>query len=345
MLQIQPEATTFRRFARLSVLLVLMPWMIATGCSDRTASESTASSRADAPLIVATTAMIGDVAWRIAGDTARVEVLIGSGVDPHQFRATRSHTALIARADLVIANGLRLEAKLLDTLQRGTGDQSVLMLGEEIDPGLLLRDEQTNEPDPHLWMDPVRWSEIVPLIESRLIEIMPEHGDTIRQNAADYRSELEELHRYAAQVLDSIPPSQRLLVTAHDAFGYLADRYDIEVEGIQGLSTDSEAGLQRVQELVDRLVSQGVSAVFVESSVSDRNVRNLIQGAEAQNHRVTIGGELFSDAMGEAGTYEGSYIGMIDHNVTVIARSLGGAAPAAGMRGTLSIAATNGSTP
>ena len=317
----------------------------ATGCSESTAENASNTESESLPLVVATTAMIGDVAREIAGESARVEVLIGTGIDPHQFRATRSHTAMVARADLVIANGLRLEAKLLEALERGSGRDKLLLVGERVDPDVLLRDAQTDEPDPHLWMDPVLWGQVAALIAAELTELMPQHAEQIAENTQAYLAELDSLHAYATTVLGSIPEQQRLLVTAHDAFGYLSQRYDIEVEGIQGLSTDSEAGLNRIETLVDRLVAREVRAVFVETSVSDRNVRSLIQGAAAQGHTVAIGGELFSDAIGESGTYEGTYIGMIDHNVTVIARSLGGVAPEAGMNGRLAIAAEGNSTP
>jgi manganese/zinc/iron transport system substrate-binding protein len=327
-----------------SFLLALLA-TVPAGCSEHETADTSTSESKNLPLIVATTAMIGDMAREIAGSTAQVDVLIGTGVDPHQFRATRSHTARIAQADLVIANGLRLEAKLLESLKRGAGEDKLLLVGERLDPGVLLRDAQSNEPDPHLWMDPVLWGEVAALISEELTALMPHHAEEIAANTQEYLAELSSLHAYATTVLESIPEPQRLLVTAHDAFGYLSERYGIEVEGIQGLSTDSEAGLNRIESLVDRLVDRGVRAVFVETSVSDRNVRSLIQGAAAQGHQVAIGGELFSDAMGEAGTYEGTYIGMIDHNVTVIARSLGGVAPEAGMSGRLAVAAEGISTP
>jgi len=146
---------------------------------------------------------------------------------------------------------------------------------------------------------------------------------------------LGELNEYAAEVIASIPPGQRYLVTAHDAFGYLGRAYGLEVRGIQGLSTESEAGVRDIENLIDFLVAQGIPAVFVETSVSDKNVRALLEGAQARGHDLVIGGELFSDAMGPSGTYEGTYIGMIDHNATTIARALGGDAPERGLNGKL----------
>ena len=184
-------------------------------------------------------------------------------------------------------------------------------------------------------MNPELWSRVVVTVRDALIEARPEAEAAFRANAEAHLAELAVLAKYTAGVLASVPDDSRVLVTAHDAFNYFGKAYGFEVVGIQGISTESEAGLRRISELVDMLVSRNVGAVFVESSVSDRNIRALIEGAAAQGHEVVIGGELFSDAMGEPGTYEGTYLGMIDHNATVIAGALGGAVPDKGMQGLL----------
>jgi manganese/zinc/iron transport system substrate-binding protein len=163
----------------------------------------------------------------------------------------------------------------------------------------------------------------------------PEHADGYRERAAAYTTRLEALDAYARQVLGSIPEGQRVLVTAHDAFNYMARAYGLEVRGVQGISTESEAGVKDIEDLVGFLVERRIPAVFVETSVSDKNVRALVEGARARGHQVVVGGQLFSDAMGTAGTYEGTYIGMIDHNVTTITRALGGEAPEHGFQGKL----------
>jgi len=155
-------------------------------------------------------------------------------------------------------------------------------------------------------------------------------------NTSRHLTELEKLGAYAQTSLATIPEGSRVLITAHDAFNYFGKAYGFEVVGIQGISTESEAGLKRISELVDLLVEREIGAVFVESSVSDRNIRALIEGAASRGHTVRIGGELFSDAMGPAGTYEGTYLGMIDHNATIITRALGGEAPEKGNWGRLS---------
>jgi manganese/zinc/iron transport system substrate-binding protein len=189
--------------------------------------------------------------------------------------------------------------------------------------------------DPHVWMDVRGWMKAVTVVEQALSEFDPDNAAVYQANAAAYIAELEALDAYVRKVIASIPENQRVLVTAHDAFNYLGRAYGLDVRGIQGLSTESEAGVQDIEKLIDFLVKRGLPAVFVETSVADKNVRALVEGAKARGHDVGIGGELFSDAMGEPGTYEGTYIGMIDHNATTIARALGGSAPARGMQGQL----------
>jgi manganese/zinc/iron transport system substrate-binding protein len=184
-------------------------------------------------------------------------------------------------------------------------------------------------------MDPRAWSRAAELIADKLANHDRANAPVFRRNLATLQGRMRELDSYAERAIASIPERQRVLVTAHDAFGYFARRYGIEVMGIQGLSTESEAGVRRIQELVATLADRRVPAVFVESSVSDRNVQAVVEGARARGHAVAIGGSLFSDAMGEPGTYEGTYIGMIDHNVTTIVRALGGQAPERGFQNRL----------
>ena len=184
-------------------------------------------------------------------------------------------------------------------------------------------------------MNPALWRDAVIATRDALIETAPEHSEMFTEAADAYLTEVEAVGAYATEVLASVPENARVLISAHDAFNYFGEAYGFDVIGIQGISTESEAGLARIRDLVDLLVTRDVQAVFVESSVSDRSVRALIEGAEAAGHEVTIGGELFSDAMGAPGTYEGTYIGMIDHNATTISTALGGAAPDRGLNGRL----------
>lgn len=280
--------------------------------------------------VVCSVGMITDVVRSVAGEFAEVEGIIGEGVDPHLYKPTRADVVKLTQADVVFYNGLLLEGKMADVLVRvaGTG-KPVRAVTEAILAStsyLMEKDDGSGHTDPHVWMDVRGWMESVPVIAETLAAYDPDHAEQYRANAAAYVERLKALDGYAKAALASIPESQRVLITAHDAFQYMGRAYGIEVRGVQGISTESEAGVRDLEELVDFIVERQIPAVFVESSVADKNVRALVEGAQARGHVVTIGGELFSDAMGEPGTYEGTYIGMIDHNVTTIANALGGAA-------------------
>lgn len=286
--------------------------------------------------VVATTGMIADAARQIAGDMAEVKGLMGPGVDPHSYRQTRTDIAALVRADLVLWHGLYLEAQMEEFMANLAKRNKVVAVAESLPKELLIAHATyENRFDPHIWMDPELWTGAVLAIRDALIEARPEHRELFEANAARHLEEIAALVTYAKKILGSVPEERRVLLTAHDAFNYFGRAYGFEVIGIQGISTESEAGLNRITELVGLIAERKISAVFVESSVSDRNIRALIEGAAARGHEVKIGGELFSDAMGKDGTYEGTYIGMIDHNTTSIARALGGDAPARGMSGRL----------
>lgn len=291
-----------------------------------------------APLtVVATTGMIADAARAVGGDAVTVSALMGPGVDPHSYRQTRSDIVAMTKADLVLWHGLYLEAQMEDFFADLGKKRRVVAVADAVDTSRLLgHQDYAGRYDPHVWMDPALWTEVVVAVRDALTGAQPSEAAAFKANAEAYLAELAALDAYSREVLASVPEGSRVLLTAHDAFSYFGRAYGYEVIGIQGISTQSEAGLNRVSELVDLLVSRKIAAVFVESSVSDRNIRALIEGAAAKGHEVRIGGELFSDAMGETGTYEGTYLGMIDHNVTLITRASGGAAPAGGRTGRLS---------
>ncbi|MEL6565927.1 MAG: zinc ABC transporter substrate-binding protein [Pseudomonadota bacterium] len=286
--------------------------------------------------IVATTGMIADLLRQIGGDLAAVQGLMGAGVDPHAYRQTRSDIVAMTRADAVLWHGLYLEAQMEDVLADLGRKGPVIAVAESVDKSLLLSHEDyAGRYDPHIWMDPELWVRCAPAVVDALSDLVPEARPMFEANAAAFVTEARALGAYATDLLAQVPAEQRVLLTAHDAFGYFGAAYDFEVMGIQGISTESEAGLNRISALVDMLVARRLPAVFVETSVSDRNIRALVEGAAAQGHEVRIGGALFSDAMGPDGTYEGTWFGMIDHNVTTIARALGADAPAAGRLGKL----------
>lgn len=286
------------------------------------AASLPSASRAGAPRIVATTGMIADAARQISG--LEVAALMGPGMDPHGHRATRNDILALSRADLVLWHGLNLEAQLVPLMGDLAARKPVVAVAESLPAeALMTKPDHPDRPDPHVWFAPDLWSGVTRSVEAAVLPFAPDAAP----RAAAYRSEIARMGAYAAEVLATVPPEAQVLVTAHDAFSYFGRAFGFQVEGVQGLSTESEAGLARIGALVDLLVDRRVPAVFVESSVSDRSVRALIEGAAARGHAVVIGGELFSDAMGLEGSYEGTWLGMLDHNATVIARALGGTAP------------------
>jgi manganese/zinc/iron transport system substrate-binding protein len=294
-----------------------------------------ALARAEGPLVVvATTGMIADTARVLAGQGASVQALMGPGVDPHSYRQTRSDIAALVNAELTLRHGLHLEAQMEEFMEGLAAHRPVAAVAESIPlDRRLAHDQYPDRFDPHVWMDPVLWTTVSAAIADALAGQRPDLGvgDALRP----WQDDLRALDAYARDVLSGIPEESRVLVTAHDAFKYFGRAYGFEVQGIQGISTESEAGVARIEQIVSLLVERRVRAVFVESSVSDRGLRALVEGAAARGHEVAIGGRLFSDAMGAPGTYEGTYLGMIDHNVTLIARALGGTAPDAGRLGRL----------
>ena len=281
--------------------------------------------------------MVAEVVTSIAGEHATVTTLMGAGVDPHLYRPTRTDVAAIMEADMVFYSGLLLEGKMTDTLVRAASGGRVVWPITELIPedSLLTPEAMEGHHDPHVWMDPLSWRQTIEVVRDKLIERVPAARVEFEAAAAAYEADLDRLHAYADRVLASIPADQRVLVTSHDAFNYFGRRYNLEVVGIQGISTESEAGVRDVERLVDLIVTRRIRAVFVETTVSDRNIRALIDGAAARGHTVVIGGSLFSDAMGAPATYEGTYLGMIDHNATTVSRALGGTAPDRGMDGRL----------
>ena len=286
--------------------------------------------------IVATTSMIADTARSIGQGSVKVKPLMGPGIDPHSYRHTRNDIVSMTKADLTLRHGLDLETQMEDFFADLSRKRSVVAVANTINPQKLLNyPGQTGRYDPHVWMDPLLWTLVTDQIALALAKEKPEKEDQFQKTAAHYKSKLIQLNEYAKTVLNTVPNKSRVLITAHDAFGYFGKTYGFDVIGVQGISTNSEAGLYRIKEIVDLLVEREISAVFVESSVSDRNMRALIEGANARGHKVSLGGELYSDAMGIEGTYEGTYVGMLDHNITTIAKALGGNPPDLGWQGKL----------
>ncbi|MGH7199268.1 MAG: metal ABC transporter solute-binding protein, Zn/Mn family, partial [Planctomycetaceae bacterium] len=279
--------------------------------------------------IVATTGMVADIVRVVAGEKAEVTALLGPNVDPHLHKPTRNDVLALTRTDIVFYSGLGLEGRMAELFENvaRTGTPVVAVTDGVDQDRIRNPPEFEGHPDPHVWMDVSAWSEAVGFVAETLAEFDPPNAGYYQQNAEKYRARLQELDDYVRTVVASIPESQRVLVTAHDAFEYFSSAYGIAVEAPQGISTESQPGVDDINTLVDLIVERKVPAVFIESSVSPRTIQAIQEGAAAQGWDVAIGGQLYSDAMGPPGSYEGTYIGMMDHNATRIARALGGEAP------------------
>lgn len=277
--------------------------------------------------ILATTGMVGDLARRVGGDKVDVQVLMGPGVDPHLYKASPGDVSKINAADWVLYNGLHLEGKMGEIFESVARKKPTLAVAERVNPDLLLKalpgmSTVANAPDPHVWFDVELWASNLDGLALFFAEHDAANAEFYRENARKYREELEALHRDVKARIAEIPENRRVLITAHDAFRYFGRAYDIEVRGIQGISTESEAGVAEIVALVDLMAKRQIPAVFVESSVSQKNVQALIEGARRKGVDARIGGSLFSDAMGAAGSPEGTYPGMIRHNVEQIVSGL-----------------------
>lgn len=277
-------------------------------------------------LVVCTTGPVAELARHVGGDRVQVEALMGPGVDPHLYQTLPADMARLNAADVVFYNGMHLEGRMADLLGQ-LGRRKPVWAVTDV---LRERHAERLRPlpgaeadfDPHVWFDVALWAACARSVAERLAEVDPAHAEHYHENAGRYQAELDELDRWCREQLASIPEEQRVLVTAHDAFGYFGAVYDVEVRGIQGMSTTDEADLASVNRLVELLATRGIKAVFVETSVPERNIRALVEACAARGHAIRIGGALYSDAMGPADSPAGTYAGMVRHNVHTIVEAL-----------------------
>lgn len=301
-----------------------------------TAFAAMPAGASNAPKLIVTIAQIGEPLGRMLDGCAEVETMLGPGVDPHLYRLTRTDTAKALAADGIVANGLNLEAQMRSLFDRLADRKPVFFVGEMADPDKLLR--PGGAPDPHLWMDVRLWSDVLAKAAQAIAARWPGCKSALEASVPAVLKALAEVDAYAEARVNTIPLKARVLVTAHDAFGYFGRRYGLDVLGVQGLSTESEAGVARIRDIARTIAERKIRAVFVETSTPDRAVDAVIEGARALGADVEKGPALFSDAMGPPGAYEGAYVGMADHNVTAIVRALGGDAPPQGLNGRLTLA-------
>jgi len=299
-------------------LIALIAVGLLTACGPAKKAETNGKKK-----VVCTIGMIADVARNIGGDRTEVIHLMGSGVDPHLYKASAGDVARLQEADLILFNGLHLEAKMGEILEKMEGNIKTVAVSELVAKDKLLEEEE-GVADPHLWFNVALWKEVAGNIRDAMVSADPDGKSVYDSNFEAYAKKLDELDAYVKRRAEELPEGQRVLVTAHDAFNYFGNAYGFEVMGLQGISTVSEAGTADVQKLAKTIADRKIKAIFIESSVPRRNVEALQEAVKAQGFNVKIGGELFSDAMGSDGTVEGTYIGMVTHNIDMIVEALSG---------------------
>lgn len=274
-------------------------------------------------LVVATTGMIADLVENIAQEKANVQAIMGAGVDPHLYKATPNDLQMLRKANVIFYNGLHLEGKMADVLEKLGAQKKVFAVADGLDNTKLRKTmENTDAIDPHIWFDVSLWKNVAIFIGKKLGEADSPNAQFYQKNAQMYAASLDKLHEEIKSQIATIPKSGRVLITAHDAFGYFGDAYQIEVRGLQGISTVSEFGLKDVADLVNFIVQRKIKAVFVETSISQKSLEAVVRGCEQKGHTVKIGGTLYSDAMGDQNTPAGTYIGMVKANVNTITKAL-----------------------
>lgn len=304
-------------------LLLGLFLLFLSACSTASASDGDLSQR---PIrAIATTGMVADAVKNVGGERVQVTSLMGAGVDPHLYKPSERSVVALADADVIFYNGLHLEAGMAKVFERMAGAVKTVAVTDGIDRGQLTAPpEFQGHYDPHVWFDVGLWKTTANTVRDALIEMDPQHAQIYQANAAAYLAELEDLDRYVYSQAQKIPEQQRVLITAHDAFNYFGRAYGFEVRGLQGISTASEAGTADVQKLADFIVERGIPAIFVESSVPTRTLEAVQAAVRAKGFDVQIGGQLFSDAMGNPNSPEGSYNGMVRFNIDTIVKALSG---------------------
>lgn len=274
--------------------------------------------------VVTTTSMITDLVKNVGGDLIEVQGLMGAGVDPHLYKASAGDVTKLSGADIIFYNGLHLEGKLVEVFEKmSSSTKTQVALGEFLDKSTLIgSDYFASNYDPHVWFNIQYFKQFVNTVVSTLSEKDPKNSATYSINGNAYLKKLDALEEEVNGIIGTLPKEKRILVTAHDAFNYFGQRYDFNVVGLQGLSTATEAGVKDVQRLSQFIIDNDVKAIFIESSVPRRTIEALEAAVKAKDHEVVIGGSLYSDALGSAGTVEGTYIGMFTYNVHTIVNSL-----------------------
>lgn len=299
------------------IIFLIAITLIFTNCKDEAKDNGQLN-------IVTTTTMITDLVKNIGGDMVNIEGLMGSGVDPHLYKASEGDVNKLVNADIIFYNGLHLEGKLVEVFEKmGSQTKTPIALADALDKNTLIGSEYfASNFDPHVWFDISYFKQFAEKVATILSEKNPKNAANFQANKNTYISKLNALQTKINQVIATLPKEKRILVTAHDAFNYFGKAYGFEVVGLQGISTATEAGVQDVQKLATFIIEKQIKAIFVESSVPKRTIEALQAAVKSKGHDVKIGGTLYSDALGNAGTVEGTYIGMFEYNVNTIVNAL-----------------------
>ena len=296
--------------------------LLATGCKQATGNKLYLGNRQIK--VVATTTMIADLLTNAGKGRVLVESLMGPGIDPHSYEPRESDVSRLMEADVVFYNGIHLEGKMADLFEESAKKKHVFAIADGLLPEDIRKEIQTNTPDPHIWFDVQLWIKCLEFVNAKLIEIDPDNSSIYETNKKNYSATLNELHQYVKQQADKVPKEQRVLITAHDAFGYFGNAYGFQVRGVQGINTVAEANSGEIGSLATFMVKNKVRAFFVESSVPRKNLEKLKEVAALldPNFILSSGGELYSDALGSKNSAAGTYEGMVKHNIETIVKAL-----------------------
>lgn len=305
-------------------ILYLLAIAFAVGCAPSSnKDEKSADNTPEKINIVVTTNILGDMVSNIVKSKANVTTLMGAGVDPHLYKATQNDISALMNADIIVYNGLHLEGKMGEIFEGMTGKQLVIAASDGIPDSLLITSNDFKGAyDPHIWFDPTLWSMACLYVTEKIAENAPSIADDVRLTGRSYANNMLGIDFWIKQELKRLPENKRLLITAHDAFGYFGRAYGLKVKGLQGLSTLSEYGLKDVTEMVDFIITNSVKSIFVETSVNQQSVEAVVEGCKQKGYAVQIGNQLYSDAMGDPNSNGGTYLKMIKHNVLSIIRGL-----------------------
>lgn len=298
-------------------ILILVCILLITACNNSNKNNNGKLN------VVTTTTMITDLVQNIGGDSINLQGLMGSGVDPHLYKASEGDVSKLTNADVIFYSGLHLEGKLVDVFEKMNRTNTTIALAEVLDKNKLIGSEYfASNYDPHIWFNIRYWKQLTTYLTQELSKLDPKNAAYFEKNNIEYLQKLDVLESEIKNTISTLPQEKRILVTAHDAFNYFGEAYGFEVVGLQGLSTATEAGVQDVQNLAKLIIDKKVKAIFIESSVPKRTIEALQQAVLAQGFQVEIGGTLYSDALGNSGTKEGTYFGMFEYNVNTIVNAL-----------------------